>query len=128
LTQQETLIELTRIRTPTLYNANEKFDVRPRTDGIMDPSIRSLLPSLGPMIGYACTGKEVGADPPIEGEPVVAWRGVWELAQKSASPTVMVTQDLDNPSASSCAWGTWPPGGCYSWRWWAPSPMGAQAI
>jgi regulator of RNase E activity RraA len=105
LTKQEILIELARIRTPILYDAIEKFDVRPRTEGIMDPSIRSLLPSLGPMIGYACTGKVVGADPPIEGEPVVAWRNVWELAQKSPSPTVMVAQDLDNPPARSCAWG-----------------------
>jgi hypothetical protein len=47
----------------------------------MDLSIRSQLASPGSMIGHACTGKAIGAEPPPEEEPVVAWRDVWELAQ-----------------------------------------------
>ena len=105
MSQAEILAQLGRIRTPIVYDAVEKFNVRPRTDGLMDSSIRAQLPGLGPVIGYACTGKVVGAHPPGEGERSVAWRELWERVDRTPSPTVVVAQDLDNPPGRSCAWG-----------------------
>ncbi|MCH2118166.1 MAG: RraA family protein [Pirellulales bacterium] len=102
---ENTLKALGQIRTPIIYDAVEKFNVRPRTDGIMDPSIRAQLPGLGPMVGYACTGKVVGAHPPTDGETTVPWRELWELVDRAPSPTVVVAEDLDHPPARSCAWG-----------------------
>ncbi len=57
--------ELKKIRTPIIYDVIEKFNVRPRQEGWMDTSIRSLLPSLGIMVGYACTGKVLGEIAPV---------------------------------------------------------------
>ena len=102
---QKNLEQLRQIRTPTLYDAMEKFNVRPRTEGLMDPSMRPLLPSLGVMVGYATTAKVVGSLPPVDGERTVSSRELWQYVQRSPSPGVMVVQDLDQPSARSCAWG-----------------------
>ena len=105
MTEAEILKALGQIRTPIIYDAVEKFAVRSRTEGLMDTSIRTHLPGLGPMIGYACTGKVVGANPPTDGETVVPWRELWELVDRSPNPTVVVAQDVDDPPARSCAWG-----------------------
>ena len=51
------LEQLRNIRTPILYDAMEKFNVRSRTEGLMDTTMRPQLPSLGIMVGYATTGK-----------------------------------------------------------------------
>ena len=49
--------ELSKIRTPIIYDTIEKFNVRLRDEGWMDTTIKSILPNLGTMCGYACTGK-----------------------------------------------------------------------
>lgn len=105
MTHDEALAELAKIRTPIVYDAVEKFDLRPRTEGLMDTSIRSVLPSLGPLVGYAVTGKVVGELPPVEGERIVEWKEMWEYVQSAPGPTVMVAQDMDQPPAQSCSWG-----------------------
>ena len=102
---QKYLEQLRHIRTPSLYDAMEKFNVRPRTEGLMDTSIRPQLPSLGVMVGYATTGKIVGALQPAEGERIISSRELWQYVQRSSNPSVMVVQDLDQPPARSCAWG-----------------------
>ena len=96
--------ELRKIRTPIIYDAIERFDLRPRNEGYMDRSIKCVLPSLGPMIGYACTGKVVAELPPAQGERLVEMRDVWRYAQRSPGPKVMAVQDLDQPPRG-CAWG-----------------------
>lgn len=100
-----TLAELGKIRTPIIYDAVEKFEVRARTDGLMDTTIRAQLPSLGPMIGYAATAKLVGTLPRATGERSLEWRQVWDYMQQAPAPTVAVVQDLDQPPAKCCAWG-----------------------
>ena len=105
MTNEDVLTELGKIRTPIIYDAVEKFNLRPRTDGLMEPGLVSQTPSLGPMIGYAVTGKVVGALPPAEDERRLEFRQMWEYAQRSPTPSVMVAQDLDQPPARSCAWG-----------------------
>lgn len=101
----QVLAKLAKIRTPIIYDTVERFGVRSRTDGIMDTSIRTLLPDLGPMVGYACTGKVVGTLPLAEGERKLRSDEVWDYVQQSPSPSVMVVQDLDQPPGRCCAWG-----------------------
>jgi 4-hydroxy-4-methyl-2-oxoglutarate aldolase len=101
----DVLDQLRRIRTPIIYDAVEKFGVRPRTEGYSDSSIKCLFPSMGPLIGYACTGKVMAEIPPVDGEKCAPWRDVWEYANRSRTPSVMVVQDLDQPSGKGCAWG-----------------------
>ena len=46
---------LKRYDSPTLANAVELFDVRPRDEGYMGHEVRCLFPDLGVMVGYAAT-------------------------------------------------------------------------
>ena len=99
------IAELSKIRTPIIYDTIEKFNVRLRDEGWMDTSIKSILPNLGTMCGYACTGKFIGEIPTVENENVFSLREIWEYVLESVNPSIMVVQDLDYPNLRSCAWG-----------------------
>ena len=80
--QQHVFAELRKVRTPIIYDTVEQFNLRPRTEGLMDTSVKALLPGLGPIVGYACTAKVVGALPPAAGE-----RRRVDAARAQQSPT-----------------------------------------
>lgn len=90
----EELEALRKISTPTIANAIETFNVRPRNEGFMDSSIRCLFPELGTMVGYAVTARIEAEQPAAEGHrvPVFEW---WESVLKTPAPRVLVMQDLD---------------------------------
>jgi len=100
LSTQE-LDALRKITTPTVSNAIETFDVRPRNEGFMDSSVRCILPELGTMVGYACTAtiraREQEASPP-------PW-DMWEAVRRVPEPRVVVIQDLDAPQPVGSFWG-----------------------
>lgn len=102
---ERALQALARVRTPIVYDAIEKMHLRPRTEGYSDASIRCLTPSLGPLVGYAMTGKITGNTEIREGEPTVPWREVWTYVQRSKGPSVMIVEDVDQPPRRACAWG-----------------------
>ena len=83
----------------------ERLNLRPRSEGYLDTSIRCMFPTLGAIVGYACTGRIAAELPPAPDEPVVAWREVWSYVGRSRRPSVMVVQDMDQPPARGCAWG-----------------------
>ena len=61
------LDRLRAFNTPTVSNAIEVFDVRPRNEGFMRPEIRCIFPRLGVMVGYAVTLKIQSVTPGGEG-------------------------------------------------------------
>ena len=65
---EEQLDYLRSIDSPTVANAIEIFDIRPRTEGYMTPDIKARFPELGPVVGYAVTAK-ISAKKP-SGTPV----------------------------------------------------------
>ena len=97
----EELEALRKITTPTVSNAIETFNVRPRNEGFMDSSVRCILPELGTMVGYACTAtiraREQEASPP-------PW-DMWEAVRRVPEPRVVVIQDLDAPQPVGSFWG-----------------------
>ena len=99
------LASLRRLRTPIVYDAIERFGLRPRQDGYTDASIRSLLPSLGAFAGYAVTGRIMAELPHESGSQCVPWQDVWTYVDGQRKPSIMVSQDLDQPSGRGCAWG-----------------------
>jgi 4-hydroxy-4-methyl-2-oxoglutarate aldolase len=101
----ELLNQLKKIRTPIVCDVIEKFNLRPRNEGYMDNSIKSITPSLGVMTGYACTGKVMAEIPKYEGEKTVGSKELWNYVRNSKSPSVFVVQDLDQPPFKGCAWG-----------------------
>lgn len=98
------IAELCKYRTPIVYDAIERFGVRPKAEGYSDSTIRAVLPKLGAFAGYACTGRIMAATEPSPTSATVAWHGVWAYVERSPGPKLMVCQDVDHPPRG-CAWG-----------------------
>jgi regulator of RNase E activity RraA len=98
------LARLQTFSTPTLSNAIEVFQVRPRNTGYMNPSIRCMQPMPKPMVGYAVTGRFRCAVPAIPGK-VASRDEFWEWLSTTPEPRVVVLQDLDDPPGVGSFWG-----------------------
>ena len=92
---------LRKISTPTMSNAIETFNVRPRNEGFMDSSVRCILPELGVMVGYAYTLTIRAGQPEPSPSPLEVWAGLLEIPE----PRVVVVQDLDAPNPIGSYWG-----------------------
>jgi len=102
LTERQ-LEELRQFDSPTVSNAIELFDVRPRTEGFMGPEIRCILPCEKPMVGYACTGRISAGKPPTSRQAEM-WYDYLAHAAQTPSPTIVVIEDAD-PSPVGSLWG-----------------------
>ncbi|MBI4280523.1 MAG: RraA family protein, partial [Armatimonadetes bacterium] len=100
----EQLDALRRITSPTLSNAIERFNVRPRNRGFMDSSIRCLFPELGAMVGYAVTAACQAEMPAPQGRGPSRFAH-WDHIASMPAPRVMVIQDLDQPPGVGAYWG-----------------------
>jgi len=93
---------LRRYDSPTLANAIETFDIRPRDEGFASLDVRCMFLELGVMVGYAATamirarGRGQGAD---------RSPSLWALVRSLPAPRVVVIQDLDDPPAHGAFWG-----------------------
>jgi regulator of RNase E activity RraA len=98
------LDRLRAFNTPTVANAIEVFDVRPRNEGFMRPEIRCIFPRLGVMVGYAVTLTIRSAAPAAKGASIphiVHWQDVLKVP----APRVIVVEDLDDPPGLGSFWG-----------------------
>jgi regulator of RNase E activity RraA len=95
------LDELRSFTAPSLSNGIETFDVRPRSEGFTDRTVRCMFPELGARIGYAATATMRGAAEGDRLPPSALWEHVVELPE----PRFVVVQDLDDPSGVGCYWG-----------------------
>jgi 4-hydroxy-4-methyl-2-oxoglutarate aldolase len=99
-----TLARLRTYTTPTLANAIETFNVRPRTAGFTAGRIRCVFPELGPMVGYAVTATcRAAAAPPPEAQARRA--ALWRAIEAVPAPRIVVIQDLDEPAGVGAFWG-----------------------
>jgi 4-hydroxy-4-methyl-2-oxoglutarate aldolase len=94
---------LRSITTPTIANAIEVFNIRPRNVGFMTPDIRCILPELGIMVGYAVTCT-IRADQPAAPGREVSRPDWWDHIATIPEPRVVVVQDLDRQPIGSL-WG-----------------------
>lgn len=94
---------LRRYNTPTIANAIEVFDVRPRHVGFLPHQIRCLLPSIGPIVGYAVTS-QTRADWSEAIEPDRSGDYLRYVAAQPG-PTIAVGQDLDEPAGLGAQFG-----------------------
>ena len=101
LTEAE-LAELRGISSPTICNAIETFDVRPRNEGFMDSSIRSMFPDLGVMTGYAITAKIAARKQPATS---LTYFDMFDAAASIPKPWIVVIEDLDYPEVIGSYWG-----------------------
>jgi len=90
--------------SPTICNAIEVFDARPRNEGFMRPGIHCVFPNLGVMLGYAVTLKIQSITPGANGSalhPSVHWKDLVTVP----APRVVVVEDLDDPPGLGSLWG-----------------------
>lgn len=96
---------LRRYNTPTISNAIELFNVRPRHAGFLPHTVRCLLPELGPIVGYAVTSK-TRAMPLAAGEPDRdAVSDYFRYVASQPGPKIAVGQDLDDPPGLGAQFG-----------------------
>ena len=91
---EETLAALKQIDSPSICNAIEGFNCRPKNQGFMLPEIQAVFRDLAPSVGYAVTGV-VSANQP-EGRNV-AREEWWDLIVSVPEPRFIVLHDIDNP-------------------------------
>ncbi|HZR16464.1 MAG TPA: RraA family protein [Verrucomicrobiae bacterium] len=84
---------LRHLDAPTVANAIETFHQRLRNEGFMDPSVRCLLPSLPPMVGYAATVKIRGSAPPTTDGAYPDRTDWWDYILSLPEPRVVVIDD-----------------------------------
>ena len=98
------LARLRSFSTPTLANAVETFNIRPRTAGYMSSQVRCLFPDLGPMAGYAFTAT-CRADTAPPRDAGARRFEMWRALEEIPAPRIIVLQDLDNPPGLGAYWG-----------------------
>jgi 4-hydroxy-4-methyl-2-oxoglutarate aldolase len=95
---------LRKITSPSVANAIETFNVRPRNQGQMSSELRALFPELGPLVGYAVTALIRAEPAPAEGHRASTF-GWWDFIQSIPAPRVVVVHDLDDPRGQGAQWG-----------------------
>src|SRR5881409_3518141 len=93
---------LRKLSTPTVSNAIETFNVRPRNQGFMSPEIRCLFPDLGVLAGYAVTARFAADQPATRPASRLEF---WGHLLQIPEPRVVVLQDLDQPSGVGAFFG-----------------------
>lgn len=91
------LAALAKYDTPTVCNAIELFDVRPREVEFTDARIKACFPKLPPMVGYASTATFRSFPKPSAGGGYSSLSTQIEQLEAAEGPQVMVFQDLDDP-------------------------------
>lgn len=102
----ETLLQLKRWNTPTVYNGWEQITQSdPGRDAVNREETVDFMPQMGPMVGYAVTcviqpsNKEHAQNHPE------AWSAYRAYIGSIAGPKIVVVQDLDRPETFGSAWG-----------------------
>src|SRR5690242_13493138 len=104
LLSADQLEELRKYNTPTISNAIEIFNIRPRHLGFLPHRIRSMFPDMGPMVGYAVTSQtramysEEPAGPDLTADYL-------RYVAAQPGPKIAVGQDLDDPPGLGAQFG-----------------------
>jgi regulator of RNase E activity RraA len=102
MTERQQLSLLRRFDTPTVCNVIELLDVRPRSEGFMDRSIKACFPRLPPVVGYATTATFRSAQPGEKGDVYASLADqVEKILEEVPAPRMVVFQDLDDPPAAA---------------------------
>ena len=96
---------LRRYNTPTIANAIELFNVRPRHLGFLPHSIRCLVPGpSGAVVGYAVTSQTRAAPPGDTPQPDLNADYLRYVAAQPG-PKLAVGEDLDTPAGLGAQFG-----------------------
>jgi len=99
---EDLLDQLRKIDTPTIANALELMEIRPRTEGFMRPEIRSISTVTETHIGYAVTGVISARH---KSPNALERRDYYEAIEAIPTPRMVVLHDLDYPATIGSYWG-----------------------
>jgi regulator of RNase E activity RraA len=95
---------LRRYNTPTVSNAIELFDIRPRHTGFLPHFIRCLLPELGVIVGRAVTSQTTAA--PLSGTRHADLLADYlRYVAAEPGPKIAVGEDIDDPPGLGAQFG-----------------------
>lgn len=95
----EQLTALRRIDSPSIANAIETFQLRPRVAGYVGYDIHCMFPDLPPMVGYAVT---CTVDSTTEGRVGIGFQELYAILEVAPKPAVVVMQDVGQDRLHSC--------------------------
>ncbi|MDA1297279.1 MAG: RraA family protein [Chloroflexi bacterium] len=98
----EQLAAITRLDTPTIANALEELNIRPRTEGFMRPEIRCVSPVNGTVVGYAVTGLISARH---RSPKALGRADYWNAIVAIPAPRMVVLHDIDYPDCIGSYWG-----------------------
>jgi 4-hydroxy-4-methyl-2-oxoglutarate aldolase len=99
----EQLDALQRIDSPTVSNAIERLQVRPRLEGFAGWELRCAFPELGTTLGYAvtCTADSTTASR-VDAQGQLR---LWDALERAPKPSVLVIKDIGPERSRSCHMG-----------------------
>lgn len=97
----EEIALLCQYDTPTICNAIEVFNVRPRSAGYMNERIRACFPEMAPIAGYAATATYRAAAPARGGDVYATIDAQVDAFAAVPGPPIVVFQDLDDPPVAA---------------------------
>jgi len=97
----EIIQELKKFDSPTVSNVIEVFDVRPRSGGYMNSSVKALFPEMPAVVGYASTLTFRSAQAKANNEETSDFIAHLEKLVTLPAPRFVVFEDLDSPSAAA---------------------------
>src|SRR5260370_30384156 len=91
------LIEaLGRFNSPTVANAVETFNIRPRNAGCTTQQVQCIFPEFGVLVGFACTATILSGQP-AEKPRREGRRDYWEYLPAPPGPNVLAMAALTYP-------------------------------
>lgn len=98
----EQLAALAQLDTPTIANALEELDIRPRTEGFLRPEIKCVSPVEGTVVGYAVTGLISARH---RSPNALGRAAYWDAIVSVTGPRMVVLHDIDYPDSIGSYWG-----------------------
>ena len=95
--------ELRRFNSPTIANAIETFNVRPRNAGCTTQQVKCIFPEFGVLVGVASTATIMSGQPAAKPRKVNRCE-YWEYLAAAPGPKLVVIEDLTDPPAGAY-WG-----------------------
>lgn len=90
---------LRRVDSPTVANAIETFEIRPRVNGYVGYDIKCMFPDLPTTLGYAVT---CTVDSTTEGREGIGFNRLYEILEDAPKPAIVVMQDVGTDRLHSC--------------------------
>ncbi len=100
--KDDQLAALAELDTPTIANALEELEIRPRTEGFMRPEIRCVSPVEKTVVGYAVTGLISARH---RSPKALGRSDYWDAIVAVPAPRMVVLHDIDYPDSIGSYWG-----------------------